>query len=130
MQKKKQKKEKISVEEEHAHGWDAVVCPLEQELVVLEDNDEEEVKPPLRQKKNFSVRASGLIGVDQLFEESYLAELVDSTTKPRFGPSSLETMTLSSIIVTTSSATPVNVLFFSSTILSKKKRIDPVVAFH
>uniref|UniRef100_M1DUQ4 Uncharacterized protein n=1 Tax=Solanum tuberosum TaxID=4113 RepID=M1DUQ4_SOLTU len=105
---KKQKKEKICGEEEHVYDWGDVVYPNEQESVALKDDDEEDNK--LRKEKNSSVWGSSLIEVDQLFEEYCLAGLVDSTTRLSFEPFSLESMTPSSTIVTTSSATLANVL--------------------
>ncbi|KAG5596206.1 hypothetical protein H5410_037438 [Solanum commersonii] len=105
---KKQKKEKIWGEEEHVYGWGDVVYPNEQESMALKDDDEENNKQ--RKEKNSSVWGSSLIEVDQLFEEYCLAGLVDSITRPSFEPFSLESMTPSSTIVTTSSATLATVL--------------------
>jgi len=89
--------------------------------VALKDDDEEDNK--LRKEKNSSVWGSSIIEVDQLFEEYCLAEIVDSTTRPLFEPFSLESMTPSSTILTTSSATLVSVLSFSSTIIPKKEAL-------
>ncbi|KAK6784604.1 hypothetical protein RDI58_018059 [Solanum bulbocastanum] len=76
--------------------------------LALKDDDEEDNK--LRKEKNSLVWGSSLIEVNQLFEEYCLAGLIDSTTRPSFEPVNLESMTSTSTIVTTSSATLANVL--------------------